>query len=186
MRSWRSRLPGRRSSLSQGTNGDLSQVEAGLRYRSLSGTDIPEESEDVAETGLSSLTHEPKSDSIPHSADAPRVSTSSSQPNESQIEKVPTAVPEPDDTTNHTQRKWSVSVPGFLKRSKTGAQADSGNEGEQVNEKDSNNALKKTTTSSQPPEYTEEARHVVESFNVPSNDYETKPRFATLKHTFRD
>lgn len=180
MRSLRSRLQGRSSSDQDATT-DLSQLEAGV-------TPIPEESEDVSDTRLWAETYEPKTDTNTQPTYVPRVSTSSSLPGDSQIERIPTVHPESDDTTARTQRKWSVSVPGFLKRSKTVTQTDSaGKDGDHTNEKDENNTLKKTTTSAQaPPEYTEEARHVVESFNVPSNDYETQPRYVTHRKLSRD
>lgn len=180
MRSLRYRLQGRSSSDQDATT-DLSQLEAGV-------TPIPEESEDVSDTRLWAETFEPKTDTNKQPTYVPRVSTSSSLPGDSQTERIPTVHPESDDITARTQRKWSVSVPGFLKRSKTVTQTDSaGKDGDHTNEKDENNPLKKTTTSAQaPPEYTEEARHVVESFNVPSNDYETQPRYVTHRKFSRD
>lgn len=179
MRTWRSRLPGGRSSTSQNSNTDPSHLEAGLTYRNISSTPLSEASED-GDAGLGSLTHNEKSDANPQASDAPLESTSSDQPNETQLEKVPTA----DDTNGRSQRKWSVSVPGFLKRSRTGAQADpTSNDAEQANEKEKDTSLKKSTSSAQPPpEYTEEARHVVESFNAPAADYETKPRSVILQN----
>lgn len=170
MRRWRAR------SISNHDTSDP-QLEAGLANPNRTTSRITEESEDVADASLTSMTHEPKTD-VEHArrGTLERRATFA----DDHIEDIQAA--DEKQEAHPTLTRTKTAAARLFKWSRSGKQEDQSAQDENTQDEKTDNTLKlkksKSGASQAPPEYAEEytneARYVVESFNGPTTEYENK------------
>ncbi|MBA7491020.1 hypothetical protein ES702_01564 [subsurface metagenome] len=167
------------------SNNDTSdpQLEAGLAHHHNVTSRIPEESEDDATTDVN---QEPKTDASETAARS-SMARRPTFADDYHVEDIQSATEKHEDPSPLTRTKTAASK--FFKWPR-GSKQEEQDDAAQTDEKtDHNLKLKKSKSVSQAPpeyaeEYTNEAKKVVESFTVPTTDYEnTEPKFVSPQNS---